>query len=254
VAPTADPPRHAIVTRSVARQGIPFWSTLLTIALCRAEVRPTVTHRLRDGWAVSLAFLLTTLVVVATPGTGAVYSIAAGLSRGAKAGAVAAIGCTLGVVPHMVAAITGLAAVLNASAVAFQAIKWLGVAYLLYLAWQTVRDRGPLEADSDAGPVSSWRVIRTAVLINLLNPKLTIFFFAFLPQFVPAGSANGAWVMAWLSLVFMAVTLLVFALYGVFAATMRAQVISRPPVMAWLRRSFAATYVLLAGRLAFESR
>lgn len=202
----------------------------------------------------SIAFLLTTLVVVATPGTGAVYSIAAGLSRGTRAGIVAAFGCTLGVIPHMIAAITGLAAILNASAVAFETIKWLGVAYLLYLAWQTLRDRSLIDVDQDAAPVSFWRVIRTAVLINLLNPKLTIFFFAFLPQFVPAGAPNATWQMVGLSLVFMALTFIVFALYGTFAATMRAQVITRPRVMAWLRRTFAATYVLLAGRLALESR
>lgn len=202
----------------------------------------------------SLAFLLTTLVVVATPGTGAVYSIASGLSRGAKAGIIAAFGCTIGVIPHMLAAITGLAAILNSSAVAFQAIKWLGVAYLLYLAWQTFRDKSTIQLDEGAPTVSFWRVIRTAVLINLLNPKLTIFFFAFLPQFVPAGEPNGIWHMVGLSLVFMAITLIVFAVYGIFAATMRAQVITRPRVIAWLRRTFAATYVLLAGRLALENR
>ncbi|MFB9311091.1 threonine/homoserine/homoserine lactone efflux protein [Agromyces hippuratus] len=202
----------------------------------------------------SLAFLLTTLVVVATPGTGAVYSIAAGLSRGAKAGIVAAFGCTLGVLPHVVAAITGLAAVLNASAIAFQTIKWLGVAYLLSLAWQTFRDRALIEVDQAAAPDSFWRVIRTAVLINVLNPKLTIFFFAFLPQFVPAGAADGMLHMAGLSAVFMAVTFVVFALYGLFAATMRDRVITRPRVVAWLRRTFAASYVLLAGRLALEGR
>jgi len=154
----------------------------------------------------------------------------------------------------MVAAITGLAAILNASAVAFQAIKWLGVAYLLFLAWQTLRDKTALEVEADRSKVSFWQVIRTAVLINLLNPKLTIFFFAFLPQFVPVGEANGTWHMIGLSLVFMALTFVVFALYGVFAATMRHQVIGRPKVMTWLRRSFAATYMLLAGRLAAESR
>ncbi|MBF4459559.1 LysE family translocator [Pseudoclavibacter sp. VKM Ac-2867] len=202
----------------------------------------------------SIAFLITTLVVVATPGTGAVYSIAAGLSRGTKAGVVAAFGCTLGVIPHMIAAITGLAAIMNASAIAFQTIKWLGVAYLLFLAWQTLRDKSAIKVDEEAEPVSFWRVIRTAILINLLNPKLTIFFFAFLPQFVPAGEVNGTWHMVGLSLVFMALTFIVFALYGVFAATMRNRVISRPKVMTWLRRTFAATYVLLAGRLALESR
>lgn len=202
----------------------------------------------------SIAFLLTTLVVVATPGTGAVFSIAAGLSRGTKAGIVAAFGCTLGVIPHMVAAITGLAAILNASAIAFQTIKWLGVAYLLYLAWKTFRDKSLIDVDAETAPASFWSVIRTAILINLLNPKLTIFFFAFLPQFVPAGEINGTWHMVGLSLVFMALTFIVFALYGVFAATMRNQVITRPKVMAWLRRTFAATYVLLAGRLALETR
>ena len=202
----------------------------------------------------SIAFLLTTLVVVATPGTGAVFSIAAGLSRGTRAGVIAALGCTLGVIPHMVAAITGLAAILNTSAIAFQTIKWLGVAYLLFLAWRTLRDTSAIQVDDKWAPVSFWRVIRTAVLINLLNPKLTIFFFAFLPQFVPAGDSNGTWHMIGLSLVFMAFTFVVFALYGVFASTMRNQVISRPKVMAWLRRTFAATYILLAGRLAFENR
>ena len=195
--------------------------------------------------------MLTTLVVVVTPGTGAVYSITAGLSRGTRAGVVAAAGCTLGVVPHMVAAITGLAALLHA--VAFQTLKWLGVAYLLYLTWQTFRDKAAISVD-DPAPVSSWRVIRTAVLINVLNPKLTLFFFAFLPQFVPAGQVGAAARMVGLSLVFMAATFVVFALYGVFAATMRDHVTARPRVMTWMRRTFAATYVLLAGRLALQSR
>lgn len=202
----------------------------------------------------TLAFLLTTLVVVATPGTGAVYTIGAGLARGWRASLIAAFGCTLGCVPHMVAAITGLAALLHASALAFEVVKWLGVAYLLFLAWQTIRDRSAIDVDGARTPVSFWRVTGTAVLINLLNPKLTIFFFAFLPQFVPASASNASLTMVWLSLVFMAVTFVVFAAYGVFAATMRRQVIGRPRVVAWMRRTFAATYVLLAGRLALEAR
>jgi threonine/homoserine/homoserine lactone efflux protein len=202
----------------------------------------------------SIAFLLATLMVVATPGTGAVYSVAAGLSRGSRAGIIAAFGCTLGVLPHMVAAITGLAAILHASAIAFQAIKWLGVSYLLYFAWQTLRNQSAIHLEDNRAPVSFWRVIRTAVLINLLNPKLTIFFFAFLPQFVLAGQPNGICQMMGLGGVFMALSFVVFALYGGFAATVRTQVISRPKVMLWLRRTFAATYVLLAGRLAAESR
>ena len=197
------------------------------------------------------AFWLTTLIVVATPGTGAVYTISAGLSRGFKAGLIAAFGCTLGVVPHMVAAITGLAALLNASAIAFSALKWAGVAYLLYLAVQTWRDHSELVATASA-PRSFWQVIHTAVLINLLNPKLTIFFFAFLPQFVPTTDPAPTVTMVGLSLAFMAATFAVFAVYGSFAATVRDHVLRRPRVVTWLRRTFAATYLLLAGRLAAQ--
>nr|WP_246597924.1 LysE family translocator [Nocardia tengchongensis] len=140
----------------------------------------------------SIEFLLTTLVIVATPGTGVLFTLAAGLARGVRASVIAAFGCTLGIVPHMVAAVTGLAALLNASAVAFQTLKYLGVAYLLYMAWNTLRDKDVLaipEESAQAAPTAG-RVIVSAVLVNVLNPKLTIFFFAFLPQFVPSGSTG----------------------------------------------------------------
>lgn len=203
----------------------------------------------------SIAFLITTLVVVATPGTGAIYTIAAGLSRGTRASILAAFACTLGIVPHMVAAITGLAYLLYASSIAFSVLKYLGVAYLLYLAVMTWRDRSSLVAAADeAAPTSAWKVIRTGILINLLNPKLTIFFFAFLPQFVRPGQPETVPLMLALSGIFMLVTFVVFALYGVFAAAFRSHVIQRPRVVTWMRRSFAAAYVVLAGRLALQDR
>ncbi len=198
----------------------------------------------------SLAFLLTTLVVVATPGTGVVYTLAAGLSRGRRASVVAAFGCTLGIVPHMVAAITGVAALLHASATAFQVLKYAGVAYLLWMAWATLRDREAIAVERDAAPVSAGRVVVRAVLINVLNPKLTIFFFAFLPQFVPSGESGALLRMLVLSGVFMVATFVVFAAYGVLAASVRRHVIGRPRVMAWLRRSFAGSFVLLGAKLA----
>jgi threonine/homoserine/homoserine lactone efflux protein len=202
---------------------------------------------------VSLEFWITTLVVVATPGTGALYTIAAGLARGVRASILAAFACTIGIVPHMIAAITGLAALLHTSAVAFNVVKYLGVAYLVYLAVMTWRDRSSLVADEDATR-SPWRVIGTGVLINLLNPKLTIFFFAFLPQFVHPGQADTLPMMLALSAVFMVVTFVVFALYGLFAAGFRTHVIRRPRVVTWMRRSFAAAYVVLAARLAIPER
>lgn len=200
--------------------------------------------------------MLTTLVIVATPGTGALFTLAAGLSRGTKASVIAAFGCTLGIIPHMVAAITGLAALLNASAVAFQTLKYLGVAYLIYMAWSTFRDKGALTVPEDSAQVtqSAGKVISSAVLLNILNPKLTIFFFAFLPQFVPNGSPNALARMLELSGIFMAATFVVFAIYGVCAAAVRSHVISRPAVVTWMRRVFGVSFIALAGRLAVQNQ
>jgi threonine/homoserine/homoserine lactone efflux protein len=199
---------------------------------------------------VTIAFLLTSLVIVAMPGPGAIYTIAAGLQRGRRASMVAALGCTLGIVPHVVAAITGLAAVLYASAVAFQTIKYAGVAYLVFLAWQSWRDKTPLEVHNTEAPPSAGRVISQAVLINLLNPKLTIFFFVFLPQFVHPNEPYALQHMLVLSGVFMILTLLVFAAYGIFAAALRRRVLGRPSLVTLIRRVFAGSYLALAGRLA----
>jgi threonine/homoserine/homoserine lactone efflux protein len=202
---------------------------------------------------VTLEFLLTTLIVVATPGTGVLYTMAAGLSRGARASVIAAIGCTLGILPHMVAAITGLAALLHTSAIAFQILKYLGVAYLLYLAWTMLRDKDTLTVDRDTAPRSALRVIMSAILINILNPKLTIFFFAFLPQFVSTTEPHALLRMVELSTVFMLLTLVVFVVYGYFAAAIRNHVISRPRILTWMRRTFAAAFVALGARLAFTN-
>ncbi|HSS60178.1 MAG TPA: LysE family translocator [Candidatus Limnocylindrales bacterium] len=202
----------------------------------------------------SLDFVAVSLVVVISPGIGVLYTVSTALSRGARASVIAAFGCTLGIVPHMLAAIVGLAALLNAGAVVFQAFKYLGVAYLLYLAWSTLRESGGLTAHGDARGGSPGRVILTAILINLLNPKLSIFFFAFLPQFVSAHETNPVSRMLVLSGVFMFLTFVVFAAYGLLAAVVRERVISRPRVMMWLRRSFAGAFVVLAAKLAVVER
>lgn len=167
----------------------------------------------------STEFLLTTLVIVATPGTGVLYTLAAGLARGARASVVAACGCTLGIVPHMIAAITGLAALLHASAVAFQTIKYAGVAYLLYMAWSTLRNGGGLTVDEDEAPRSAARVIGAGVLVNLLNPKLTIFFFAFLPQFVDPEQGAVALQIVVLGLVFVLIAVTSDSIWALAAGT-----------------------------------
>src|SRR5258706_7201617 len=202
----------------------------------------------------SWEFLVTALIVVVSPGTGVLYTLATGLARGGKASIVAAFGCTLGIVPHMAAAILGLAALLHTSALAFEALKWLGVAYLLYMAWNALKEHGALKVEPDVGARSDLGVIVHAILINVLNPKLSIFFFAFLPQFVRTDDARPLELMLLLSGVFMLVTFVVFVGYGLFAASIRNHIISRPRVLAWMRRTFAAAFVALGARLALAER
>jgi threonine/homoserine/homoserine lactone efflux protein len=203
---------------------------------------------------VGVEFLLTSFIVIVSPGTGVLYTLAAGLSRGSRASVVAAFGCTIGIVPHMAAAIMGLAALLHTSALAFQTFKYLGVAYLLYMAWNTLRERGALKVEQEVGARSAIQVTVTGILINILNAKLSIFFLAFLPQFVSAGEPHPLSRMLVLSGVFMLMTFVVFVGYGLFAASLRDHVISRPRVLTWMRRSFAAAFVALGARLALTDR
>jgi threonine/homoserine/homoserine lactone efflux protein len=197
------------------------------------------------GWA----FLLTSLVIVAIPGTGVLITIGAGLARGARSSLVSAFGCTLGIVPHLLAAVTGAAALLAASGEAFLAFRILGVAYLAYMAWTTWRNTGALTI-TEQPQRSAVRVITLAILANLLNPKLTLFFFAFLPQFVPAGTPHPLPAMLELSGLFMAMTFVVFAGYGIFAAAARRHLIERPRVLARLRKVFAVSFLGLGAKLA----
>ncbi|HEV7415477.1 MAG TPA: LysE family translocator [Tianweitania sediminis] len=202
----------------------------------------------------SIEFFLTTLIIVASPGTGAVYTIAAGLSRGSRASILAAFACTLGIVPHMVAALTGLAALLHTSALLFEIVKYAGVAYLLYMAWQTLKERGAMKIDASADHRSAKQVVIDGILLNILNPKLSIFFVAFLPQFIAVDERYALLRMLELSAIFMVATFVIFALYGLFAAALRARVIGNAKVMAWMRRTFAAAFVALGAKLALTER
>ena len=202
----------------------------------------------------SAEFLITSLIVVASPGTGVLYTLAAGLSRGSRASVVAAFGCTLGIIPHMAAAIMGLAAVLHTSALAFQTVKYLGVAYLLYMAWNALQETGALRIERKVDGRSALQVIVSAILINILNPKLSIFFVAFLPQFVSAGEPHPLSRMLELSAIFMLLTFVVFVGYGICAASIRDRVISRPRVLTWMRRVFAAAFLALGAKLALAER
>ena len=202
----------------------------------------------------SIEFLITSFIIVVSPGTGVLYTLAVGLSRGSRASVVAAFGCTLGIIPHMAAAILGLAALLHTSALAFEIFKYVGVAYLLYMAWSALREKGSLSVEKEQGTKSAAEVTITAILINILNPKLSIFFLAFLPQFVSTEEANPLSRMLLLSAVFMLMTFVVFVGYGLFAAAIRDRIISRPRVLTWMRRTFAGAFVLLGAKFALADR
>lgn len=202
----------------------------------------------------SSEFLITSLIVVISPGTGALYTIATGLGSGVKQSLIAAVGCTLGIIPHMLAAITGLAAIFYTSAAAFGIIKFLGVIWLLYMAWITLKQNGPLQVESTRETATPLKVIVHAVLINLLNPKLSLFFLAFLPQFISTETASPTYDMLILSGIFMLMTLLIFMLYGVFSSFMRGHILSRPKVMKILRASFSLSFIGLGIKLILTQR
>ena len=203
---------------------------------------------------ISSEFLITSFVVVMIPGTGVVFTISTGLLLGWRASIFASLGCTVGILPHLLASVMGLAAVLHMSALAFQALKFAGVVYLLYLAWAMWREKGSIAFDTPASEAGARNIIVRAFLLNILNPKLSIFFLAFLPQFVVPGAESALFQMLVLSGVFMGMTLAVFVVYGVLAHSIRASVLKSPRFMTWLQRSFAAAFALLGVNLALSDR
>ncbi len=201
---------------------------------------------------ISLQFILTALVVCIAPGTGVIYTLALGLGQGRRAAIAAAVGCTFGIVPHLAAATLGLATLLHTSALLFQIIKFAGVAYLLYLAWQALKSDGALAVRADNAGHSGFAIARRGALINILNPKLSIFFLALLPPFLSGNPASATAEMVGLGVIFMAMTFVIFIIYGVFAAYARDWVLQSEAIMRWLGRAFAGIFAALGLRLALE--
>lgn len=202
----------------------------------------------------STEFLLTSLVVVLIPGTGVIYTVSTGLAQRGRASIAAALGCTAGIVPHLLASILGLSAILHTSALAFQALKIAGSLYLLYLAWAMWQDTGILKLDRPAQKTSAFQTALKGFLINILNPKLTIFFFAFLPLFVSPNAASPTQQMLGLGAIFMLMTLVIFILYGILASGISTYLTKSPKAIKWVQRSFAVIFAGLAARLALSEQ
>ena len=202
----------------------------------------------------SAKFLLTSFVVVIVPGTGVIYTVSTGLVLRQRASIAAAFGCTLGILPHLTASILGLSAILHMSARAFQVLKIVGALYLLYLAWSMWRDTGTIKFDRTVEKRNAFQIILKGILINILNPKLTLFFFAFLPLFVSADTASPTAEMLGLSAVFMGMTFVVFALYGILASGVSIYLTKSPMAIKRLQRSFAVIFAALAAQLALSKQ
>ncbi|KLD72658.1 LysE family translocator [Xanthomonas hyacinthi] len=203
---------------------------------------------------ISLEFLVTSLVVVLIPGTGVIYTVSTGIVQGRKASIYAALGCTAGILPHLMATVLGLAAVMHASALAFQTLKYAGVAYLFYVAYATWRDKSAFAVDETMPRTSTTGLVAKAFLLNILNPKLTIFFLAFLPQFVEPGADRPLMQLLLLSAIFMAMTFAVFVVYGLVAHAFRRRVVDSTRVQGWLRYGFAAAFAGLGAKLALTEK
>ncbi len=204
--------------------------------------------------------MLTSLVVALIPGTGVVYTISSSIGGGRRRGLFAAVGCTLGIVPHILAAMLGLSAIMQAGSVVFEVVRWAGVAYLVFMDASMIREAGALalhDGDQDDRDASTFRagpIVRRGILLNVLNPKLTLFFFAFLPQFLDASPGLFDARLIWLGGVFMLVTLAVFAVYALASAAARDLVLAAPVARRWVERTLGAFVIAFAARLAFADR
>ena len=202
----------------------------------------------------SLEFLITSFIVVLIPGTGVLFTVSVGITQGKKASIYAALGCTLGIVPHLLATILGLAAIMHTSAIAFEILKYAGVAYLFYIAYATLKDTSAFTLEKTSSKNSALMLVVKALLLTILNPKLTIFFLAFLPQFVQSDASNPLAQLLFLSGIFMLMTFIVFIFYGLLAHAFRQVVVESSRIQNGLRRSFAAAFAGLGLHLAFSQR
>ena len=198
-----------------------------------------------------IEFLLTSLIVILVPGTGVIYTVSAGLTQNRRAAFIAAIGCTLGIIPHLIAGVLGVSALMHAGALVFKIIRTAGVLYLAYMGIGMLRSKAKFKMTDEQTTIDVKGIISKGILINLLNPKLTIFFLSFLPQFITV-AGNYRLEMIWMSLQFMLMTLLVFICYGLLASGFRKIIMASDNVMAWIQRAFGMALLIFAAKLALS--
>ena len=208
-----------------------------------------------------LAFFGVSILLGLTPGPDNLFVLLQSAQRGWRAGMAVVVGLCMGLVVHTAAVALGLAAVFAASAVAFTVLKLLGAAYLAWLAWQALRAPAPsgdaggtAAASAGAAAPSLWRMVGRGMVMNLSNPKVLVFFLAFLPQFAdPARGPMGGQLMV-LGLVFIVAALLVFGAIACFSGVFGALLLRSPRAQQWLNRIAGVVFLGLAVRLATSQR
>lgn len=201
-----------------------------------------------------LLFIVASLVLIVTPGQDMILVMSRSIARGSAAGVATAAGVSVGLVGHTILATLGLGAILRTSEWLFVALKLAGAAYLVYLGIQLIRAAKHELAVSADAPHSLWRLFFDGALSNVSNPKIAVFYFAFLPQFVLPGATHPTLSVFVLGLVFAGLTFLVKGPVGLGAGLLSGWLRSRPKVIAWLHRTSGAVLIGLGLKLAFERR
>jgi threonine/homoserine/homoserine lactone efflux protein len=199
-------------------------------------------------------FVVASLVLIATPGQDMILVMSRSVAQGSAAGVVTAAGVSVGLVGHTMLATLGLGAILRTSEWLFLALKLIGAAYLVYLGVQLLRAKQHELAISAGAPRSLPRLFVDGALSNISNPKIAVFYFAFLPQFVLPGAQHPTLTVFVLGLVFAGLTFLVKGPVGLAAGLLSAWLRSRPKALTWLYRTSGAVLIGLGVRLALERR
>lgn len=199
-------------------------------------------------------FVVTSIAVILMPGPAMVFVISNGLTRGPKPSISAALGTTTGVFFHMFCAAFGLAVILKTSAIAFTVVKVAGAAYLVYLAIKTLMSKDPLANQLDESSKPGNSIFWQGIFINILNPKLSIFFLAFLPQFIDPALSSATYQTLALGMIFIAMTILIFIGYGLFASLLRKKVLNSPRILKAIKWCFASVFLALGLRLALSEK
>ena len=205
-------------------------------------------------WSNFALFFAASWMLIITPGPDMIYVITRGISQGRKAGMISAIGVTLGILVHTIFAACGLAIILRTSALAFLAVKFAGAGYLIYLGVKTIKDKSDFKFNRDRPKDGIRKIFVQGILSNVLNPKIALFFLAFLPQFVNPGHGSASIQMVYLGLMFALIGIVFLVLLGYFSGGIGLWLSNKQNFSDKIRWFTGSVLIALGFRLAFIER